>query len=67
MEDRIKSIMDLLRASLSEYKLEEGDVITIMDELHRIRISPYRITLELRFPQGISRNEIDKFHVQHTI
>jgi hypothetical protein len=50
----LEQIIQNIRESIRDLNLQEGDFITSSDENHRISVSPYRITMEIRFPDGMN-------------
>ncbi len=49
LELMIKNVKEILK----KLDLRDGDILFHTDENHRVNISPYRLTMELRFPEGI--------------
>ncbi len=55
MKDReIEILIKNIKETLKRMNLEDGDIITRADEDYRVHVSPYRMTMELRFPKGIN-------------
>jgi hypothetical protein len=50
----LERIIQNIRESIRDLNLQEGDFITSSDENHRISVSHYRITMEIRFPEGMN-------------
>ena len=54
MEKReLEMIVENVKEILKKLKLREGEILFHADENYRVNVSPYRITMELRFPEGI--------------
>lgn len=49
LEVFIKNIQE----ELKKLNLQDGEFIAQANEHYRLNISPYRMTMELRFPEGI--------------
>jgi len=49
-------IIQNIRESIKDLNIQDGDFLTSTDENHRISISPYRITMEIRFPEGMNHS-----------
>ena len=41
--------------TMKNINLKDGDFLSFTDEHKRVNISPYRVTLEMRFPNGIDQ------------
>jgi hypothetical protein len=55
-QGRLESIIKNLHDTIKELNIQEGEILNLSGENHRVMVSPYRLTLELRFPDGL--NEI---------
>ncbi|MBD3224462.1 MAG: hypothetical protein GF313_07020 [Caldithrix sp.] len=53
----IETIIENLKKTVKDFKMKDGDMFSITDEHHRVHVSPYRITMEIRFPEGIDKIE----------
>ena len=53
-QGRLESIIKNLRDTIKELNIQDGEILNLSDENHRVMVSPYRLTLELRFPNGIN-------------
>jgi hypothetical protein len=42
-----------IQEELKKLNLQDGEIISQVNEHYRLNISPYRMTMELRFPEGI--------------
>ena len=47
-----------VKEAIKNFKLKEGDFITFSDENHQLRVSPYRMTMEIRFPENSEQIEL---------
>ena len=45
--------------AVMDIKLKDDDIIYVSDENYHVRVSPYRLTMEIRFPEGIKNNKND--------
>ena len=50
LEFFVKNVKDAVK----NFKLKDGDILSFADENYRLRVSPYRLTMEIRFPEGIN-------------
>lgn len=58
MQDQhMQLIFNQVRKALKEIDLKDGEFLSFSDEHRRMNISPYRMTLEMRFPQGIENDD----------
>lgn len=54
MKDReLEILIKNIKESLKKLNLQDGDILSHADENYRVHVSPYRMTMELRFPEGI--------------
>ncbi len=54
MENReLEMIIKNVKEVLKKLNLQDGDILFHADENYRVNVSPYRMTMELRFPEGI--------------
>ncbi|APF19750.1 hypothetical protein [Caldithrix abyssi] len=54
MEKReLEMLVENVKEVLKKLKLNDGDIFYHTDENFRVNVSPYRMTMELRFPEGI--------------
>ena len=43
-----------IKDAVKNMHIKDGDIYTLSDEHYRLRVSPYRLTMEIRFPEGIN-------------
>ena len=55
-ERDIETLIQNIRQQLRDVKLEDGEIITHTEENVRFHFSPYRLTMEIRFPEGIANS-----------
>jgi len=48
-------IFKQVEEAMKNINLKDGDFLSFSDEHHRINISSYRLTMEIRFPEGIEQ------------
>ena len=54
MKDQdLKSLIRNVKETLKKMNLQDGDMVFQTNENYRVHVSPYRMTMELRFPEGI--------------
>ncbi len=53
----LESIIENIKKTVKEFNLKDGDMLSVTDEHHRVHVSPYRVTMEIRFPEGIDKAE----------
>ncbi|MEJ2055223.1 MAG: hypothetical protein P8X42_15005 [Calditrichaceae bacterium] len=53
-QGRLQYIINNLRDSFKELNVQHGQILNLSDENYRVSVSPYRVTMELRFPEGIT-------------
>ncbi len=54
MEKKELEIMiENIKNVLKKLNLRDGEILFHSDENFRVNVSPYRMTMELRFPEGI--------------
>ncbi len=53
--ERMRSMFEQVENAMKEIHLKEDDFFYFSDENYRIKISPYRMTMEMRFPDGIGQ------------
>lgn len=58
-EKDIENIVQNIKETMKTFDLKDGDMFSILDEHHSVRVSPYRLTMELRFPEGINNATAD--------
>ncbi len=51
----IEIMLKRIKETIKDFNLKDGDIVTSFDEFHNIRVSPYRVTMEIRFPDGIDK------------
>jgi len=49
--------------AVMDIKLKDDDIIYVSDENYHVRVSPYRLTMEIRFPEGIKNNKNDSLQL----
>lgn len=52
-QEHLEGIIENLQDTIKELNIQEGEILNLSGENHRVMVSPYRLTLELRFPDGI--------------
>lgn len=57
-DQHMQQIFQQVKDTMKDINLKDGDFLYFSDEHHRVKISPYRMTMEIRFPNGI--NHIQK-------
>ena len=55
--ERMRTMFEQVESAMKDINLKEGDFLYFSDENYRIKISPYRMTMEMRFPDGIPHIE----------
>ena len=55
-DQHMQQIFQQVKNAMKDINLQEGDFIYFSDEHHRVNISPYRMTMEIRFPKGIKHH-----------
>ena len=48
-------IFDQVEQAIKDLNLNEGDFFSFSDENRRVNVSPYRLTMEIRFPHGLAK------------
>ena len=56
-EKHIQHLLKHVKDAVKDIDLKEGDILSFSDEHYRLRVSPYRITMEIRFPEGINNSK----------
>ncbi len=56
-EKRLHHLLKSIKDAVKDIDLKEGDIISYVDENYRLRMSPYRLTMEIRFPEGIHNSK----------
>lgn len=51
-QKQLNDIIRQLRKTIKEMNIKPGEIINCSGEHYRVMISPYRVTLELRFPDN---------------
>ncbi len=51
--DELEILIKNIQEELKKLNLQDGEIIARANEHYRLNISPYRMTMELRFPEGI--------------
>ncbi len=51
--NEIEIMIKNIQEELKKLNLRDGEMIAQANEHYRLNISPYRMTMELRFPEGI--------------
>ena len=62
--ENLENLMSNIQDAVKNMRIKDGDIYTLSDEHYHLRVSPYRITMEIRFPEGINnikdiRNSVD--------
>ena len=60
LEHLVINIQDAIR----NMQIKEGDFFSLSNEHYHLRVSPYRLTMEMRFPEGISNMKENRNPVQ---
>jgi len=55
-EREIETLIKNIREQLRDVQLKDGEIITHTEENVRFHFSPYRLTMEIRFPEGITNS-----------
>ncbi len=55
--EQMRSLFKQVETAMKSIQLNGGDFLYFSDKNYRIKISPYRMTMEMRFPDGIARAE----------
>ena len=55
-EKDIETLIRSIRQQLRDVKLKDGEIISHTEENVRLHFSPYRMTMEIRFPEGIANS-----------
>ncbi len=55
-DQRMQLIFQQVKDTMKDINLKDGDFLYFSDEHHRVNISPYRMTMEIRFPKGINHH-----------
>lgn len=53
-QKRMEIIIQNIKDTIKDFNLQDGDIFTLSDEHHRVSVSSYRLTMEIRFPDGIN-------------
>lgn len=53
-DQQMQLIFQQVKDTMKDIDLKDGDFLYFSDEHHRVKISPYRMTMEIRFPNGIN-------------
>ena len=53
--ERMRSIFEQVENAMKDIHLNDGDFLYFSDEHYRLKISSYRLTMEMRFPDGIKQ------------
>ncbi len=48
-------LFDQVEQAIKNLNLNEGDFFSFSDENRRVNVSPYRLTMEIRFPHGLAK------------
>ena len=51
----LQFIFEQVEQAIKNLNLNEGDFFSFSDENRRVNVSPYRLTMEIRFPQGLAK------------
>ncbi len=51
--NELEILVKNIQEELKKLNLQDGEIIAQANEHYRLNISPYRMTMELRFPEGI--------------
>ncbi|RLD12905.1 hypothetical protein DRI50_08260 [candidate division KSB1 bacterium] len=51
--NELEILVKNIQEELKKLNLQDGEIISQVNEHYRLNISPYRMTMELRFPEGI--------------
>ncbi len=54
-DKNIQLLFQQVEDAMKAMQLKEGDMLSFSDEHRRMHVSPYRMTLEIRFPEGIEQ------------
>lgn len=52
---QMRSLFEQVESVMKNIRLKNGDFLYFSDKNSRIKISPYRMTMEMRFPNGIAQ------------
>ncbi len=58
-EENLVGLVHKTMDAIMNIKLKDDDIIYVTDENYHVRVSPYRLTMEIRFPEGINNNKVD--------
>jgi len=53
-QKHMERIIQNIKDTIKDFNLQDGDIFTLSDENHRVSVSPYRVTMEIRFPDGVN-------------
>ncbi len=53
--EQMRSLFEQVEKAMKNIRLKDGDFLYFSDEHSRIKISPYRMTMEMRFPDGMEQ------------
>ncbi len=56
IEKDIENLIQKIRQQLRDVELKDGEIISHTEENVRFHFSPYRLTMEIRFPEGIANS-----------
>ena len=56
-EKHLHHLLKSIQEAVKDIDLKDGDIISYVDENYRLRVSPYRLTMEIRFPEGINNHK----------
>lgn len=51
----LQYIFEQAEQAIRNLNLNEGDFFSFSDENHRVNVSPYRLTMEIRYPHGLAK------------
>ena len=54
-DQNVQFLFQQIEDAMKLINLKAGDFVSFSDEHRRMHISPYRMTLEIRFPDGIDQ------------
>ncbi len=53
--EQMRSLFEQVEIAMKNIRLKDGDFLYFSDDHRRIKISPYRMTMEMRFPDGLEQ------------
>jgi len=55
-DENLRGLVHKTMDAVMNIELKDDDIIYVSDENYHVRVSPYRLTMEIRFPEGIQNN-----------